>query len=390
VGEPFENLFPWLRENIPGFMMFRSVYKLYFITSLGYLGLLSFGLLILKNQKSFKYLFYACTVLITLVSFINLFPFLQQKLDTNKTKIIQSDYLIFKDFITNQEEFFRTAEVPRRFRWVIFTNNHPNVNLDGVLFYSESLEFYKTNLVLKNKNEKIVNFFDKNYSNYFLDIASVKYITVPPRDLQYNRDFWEIFYDEKRQFYIDELDKKDYLKKINIGTGELVVYENENYRPHIYTTREEEKIHWEVPFEKVEFVQKNPTEYKISLKNLSKKTYLNFSESFHPNWKIRAGEFGWFSALLHRDYFFPDEFHLKNNANLSTFKIDPNFIKENYPGSYTQNPDGSIDVELTLFFKPQSYFYLGLIISGTTLFGCLGYLLYDWRKRKKLIKKDGN
>jgi hypothetical protein len=43
-----------------------------------------------------------------------------------------------------------------------------------------------------------------------------------------------------------------------------------------------------------------------------------------------------------------------------------------------KNPDGSYDINLTLYFKPQSYFYLGLIISGTTLIGCLGYLLYAW------------
>jgi hypothetical protein len=52
---------------------------------------------------------------------------------------------------------------------------------------------------------------------------------------------------------------------------------------------------------------------------------------------------------------------------------------------YKENPDGSIDVELTLYFKPQSYFYLGIIISGTTLIlclGCLGYAFYRKREVK--------
>ena len=65
--------------------------------------------------------------------------------------------------------------------------------------------------------------------------------------------------------------------------------------------------------------------------------------------------------------------------------IDPEYIKANFDKSmYKENPDGSIDLELTLYFKPQSYFYLGIIISGTTLILCLGYLGYTfYRKRKQ-------
>lgn len=53
---------------------------------------------------------------------------------------------------------------------------------------------------------------------------------------------------------------------------------------------------------------------------------------------------------------------------------------------YTLNADGSIDVELTLYFKPQSYFYLGLIISGTTFIILIWYLWVDVvrnRRRKE-------
>ncbi len=49
---------------------------------------------------------------------------------------------------------------------------------------------------------------------------------------------------------------------------------------------------------------------------------------------------------------------------------------------YKENPDGSIDIELTLYFKPQSYFYLGIIISGTTLILCLGYLGYVFYRKR--------
>jgi hypothetical protein len=43
---------------------------------------------------------------------------------------------------------------------------------------------------------------------------------------------------------------------------------------------------------------------------------------------------------------------------------------------------------LMFLFTPQRWFYLGGLISLTTLAGCIGYLVYDWRKRRKLKIKS--
>ena len=48
-----------------------------------------------------------------------------------------------------------------------------------------------------------------------------------------------------------------------------------------------------------------------------------------------------------------------------------------------KNPDGSYNFSIIIEFEPQKYFYLGLGISGITLLGCLGYLGYDWRRKRK-------
>ena len=40
-----------------------------------------------------------------------------------------------------------------------------------------------------------------------------------------------------------------------------------------------------------------------------------------------------------------------------------------------------MDIELSLYFEPQKYFYLGLSISGAVFIGLFGYLMYDWRRR---------
>ena len=48
-----------------------------------------------------------------------------------------------------------------------------------------------------------------------------------------------------------------------------------------------------------------------------------------------------------------------------------------------KNADGTYDMELIVEFWPQRLFYIGMGISGFTLFGCLVYLVYDWRRRRK-------
>ena len=80
-----------------------------------------------------------------------------------------------------------------------------------------------------------------------------------------------------------------------------------------------------------------------------------------------------------------NEYHYELNGFLNSWYVDTeNLCKSN--SACTKNADGSYDIEMVIEFWPQRWFYLGLIISGTTLFGCLWYLGYDWRKRRKIRK----
>ena len=48
-----------------------------------------------------------------------------------------------------------------------------------------------------------------------------------------------------------------------------------------------------------------------------------------------------------------------------------------------KNSDGTYDLELVIEYWPQRLFYLGLFVSGLTVFGSFGYLFFDYRRRKK-------
>jgi len=159
----------------------------------------------------------------------------------------------------------------------------------------------------------------------------------------------------------------------------------------------------------------NPTKYKIKYKNISEnqKLDLKFLSTFHKDWNLYLNpiksnskdcnviqeynnEGKNIKECEHTQKFFEGEelsylwkqpvfedSHKLVYDYANQWTIDPEYIKANFDKSYyKENPDGSIDIELALYFKPQSYFYLGIIISGTTLILCLGYLGYTFYRKR--------
>ena len=143
------------------------------------------------------------------------------------------------------------------------------------------------------------------------------------------------------------------------------------------------------------FRKVNPTKYIILVKNAIAPFFLIFSENYHPKWKAYIEKQKTFDnekweiianyPKLHvkeakhemrftpKDiaYLFkkplPERYHLLVNGYANAWYIDPKTI-------------GSSNFTITLYFWPQSLFYLGLLISALTFLGCIGYLVYDWRR----------
>jgi hypothetical protein len=194
----------------------------------------------------------------------------------------------------------------------------------------------------------------------------------------------------------------DFFKKV---LEQYYLKETENFIYYDLHTKQFPKVNSNA-YQKI-----NPTKYVIHLSNIEKIQNLSFLESYHEDWKLYLVKnpsskkcnqirfynntntiecepilklFGGeeFSYLWKKPIF--DETHIKIYDYANQWTINPQYIKDNYPPDhYTENSKGDIDIELILYYKPQSYFYLGLIISGITLISCLAYLIYDWKKNKK-------
>lgn len=257
----------------------------------------------------------------------------------------------------------------------------------------ESLSIANAVIYEKFKDENFHNLFPDDFSKY-----DIKYIFLQ-KDINY-----AVFYYNNNYSNVESYIENHFNKFL----------ENDNYV--IYETFAGSRS--VISSLKTRYQKINPTKYKLYLKDLKYQQNLSFFQSFHNNWKlylkpspinfwcnpIEYYENTKTTECEHTQKFFEgeelfylykkpifDSSHYLAHEYANGWTIDPEYIKQNFSKEYyKENPDGSIDIELVLYFKPQSYFYLGLIISGTTMLGCFGYLIYDWRKRKivKLIKNN--
>lgn len=237
VDQPFSNLYPWLFEHIPGFGAFREASKFYFFIALGYAVLIA--ALVQWLQQSWggkawrRYASYLLVALITGLFLWNIKPLASGEIATmHKPRDIPKDYLKLKDFLLSQPDHFRTYWIPRDSRWGIYTNQHPK--LTGTYSIENLWKQYANADVSDSKkiSPALNDFLRSVQSEKLLASAAVKYVIVPAQDIQNDDDFFK-YYGQNRQDYIDLLDKTAYLRRIDIGTKEVVVYENKEYDPYI-------------------------------------------------------------------------------------------------------------------------------------------------------------
>jgi hypothetical protein len=111
----------------------------------------------------------------------------------------------------------------------------------------------------------------------------------------------------------------------------------------------------ENPAKVISYEKINPTLWKVKV-NATKPFMLSFAEAYDPLWEARV---------------------YKDGRKVETVKSIPLYSVIN---GFWINETGNL--EITIRYKPQDWFEIGLMISATTFIGCVGYLFYDWRKER--------
>jgi hypothetical protein len=236
---------------------------------------------------------------------------------------------------------------------------------------------------VNDRNYPFINILMTNFSETLLRNNSIKYLVIPLGFKEQPSNDFSVYFKKDRDFYIKILDGLSYLKKIEVGTSGLAIYEVKNPKPRIYLTSSIENLKIDTPFKPIIYTEKHTYSYTATI-TTKDKAYLHFSDYFDPRWGIYLNSNqSWFQVLINDGDQLSEYYHFKNEMILNSFLIDPDYIKNNYrPTLYTINDDGSMTLKLSLFFKPQAYMNLAIYVFIITIviLLCIFKKYYEARK----------
>lgn len=233
-------------------------------------------------------------------------------------------------------------------------------------------------------------FYAQNSTGKLMGLLNVKYVLL---DKSVDTDFYD-WPSMETNLKLIELQRGIRL----ISTrGEILVFENEFFVPHIYATRSlllkedlkdmikvVESDEWapgksvvllrdQLSLSDYAFIeglsrQGSEGEVIITVRKLSQTRYsfsvtatepffIVLGESYDSNWKAYFGETDWFRSLFMHPI--PEERHYIANGYANAWYVEQ-------AGSYT----------ITIFYQNQSLFYVGLLLSVVTICAALGFFIY--------------
>lgn len=357
-AEPFTNIYKYLYENFPGFSAFRESSKFYFVSAISYSVLIGafFSKVVTLKAGFFNHRFTKAFIfiLISAIFLSNTQGLISGKIGglfVNRTK--PESYISLRNFLDSQDQYFRIMWVPHDSKWLSSTFNKPKVSSVNS-YYSvwNKISPRASVTVKKSEAEIIMDMFRNPKFDNLIDHSSIKYIILPKLDTLNDDDFF-IFYGLPREYYLKSLRQLSYLNEVDLGLGDLQVFENTNFRPHLYLTNSED-----VQFTPLEFSFLNPSQYQFTLPLEPSFDDLVFTENYHSQWQIYAGHVSWWQVLL----------SINKPLDIQTAPNNSGFIR--FPIS-SLNPDSTY----TIFFQPHAYVVLGFYISVVSYLIILIFIL---------------
>ncbi|NJD54638.1 MAG: hypothetical protein FIB07_17490 [Candidatus Methanoperedens sp.] len=386
------SLWMYLWDNISWFSFFRSFSRFLIIIIPIYL----FYFAVLYLDWKFKFKNYILTIFIIIIFLLNTAMFTGNLGGTILATQIPQEYKKVNIVLDKDKTLNSIISYPNinyeAYYWGINKNTY-FIQQDYILkdyLFNKPIAYNRDSLSLNTKNNAYKKIFNNNPDpdlKRTLEEMNLRYVIVNKDEIDIF-SLSPIFSENFREYFLKNsklVESNKYYDLFDIGLS----------TPHIYNSY----------FKKI-----NPTKYNLYIENLSSSQDLIFLESFHKNWnlylkanpsngwckEIRYYAYNKANECEHSQTFFQgeelsylwekpvfDDKHTIANEYANKWAIDPDYIKSNYPPEYyKENPDGSIDVEMVLYFKPQSYFYLGIIISTLTFVGCIGYLTWGWWRNR--------
>lgn len=376
--------------NIPGFLMFRNFYDKF---AVGYVIiysiLITISLVIVRRSMSKFYIIYILFGIVVLINFMpvkaivnspmwntknvyralnlpNEYLYFMEKIKQNvrPTNLIlnlpfgTSTYSVIREDDSNN--VFVGVSPVRIFSGISDISGHYSLN------YSEEANLIDQ-IILSKDYEKLNNILKKYNINYVMVTKNI------PEEVKRSWVF------DKKML---EAQDQDFIK--GITSKKILTSSKGNYE--LYLKKEKNNL---LRAKGLTFKRISPVKYKLYIKGLNKKQELLFRDSFHGGWKLylnKSPNKKWCNKpeinnnvyeckhdsllfekedikFLWEKFIFSETHNIKDNF-LNSWFIDKDQVVNKYTNEYfVENNDGTIDIELTLYFKPQTYFYAGTFLS---------------------------
>lgn len=258
ANDPLGQVYLWLFNTVPGFVMFRDPTKFYLLIILSYSILIPFCLFKFSEKRMGREPIILSLFLLFLLFLIK--PAWSGDLGgTFKRDSVPNEYIQLKDLLHNDSTFYRTLWLPRQQRFTFVSSVHPSIEA-GPLFSATN----EAQLIRSLQQETTQEYLS-NLSVRYLIISYDPYGEIFVEDRKYNQ--------KKRNNLEKNLDKMVWLKKIQ--DGKITIYETKDYKNHFYLDDGQGKVN---------SLMKSSTEYMLNVEN-KRETKLIFSENYSPYWR---------------------------------------------------------------------------------------------------------
>lgn len=437
TNQPFGGIYLWLWNNIPGFNIYRSTEKWLFLAIFGISVLLGSSILYfislfvekpvaqIDKRKRVVFLF---VVIFSCIVLTNALPLLSGNLSSFlKPSTVPDSYFTIHDTLLTDNNDYKIIILPGPTGMTNFTwHNSETGDVFKVISPKPTIESFSPGSLrsLEIISKTYYELSQENLSDYdkikFLSLMNVGDIFVHNDTMSDATPILtnvSTIYMNVTEFSVSKIHNAYFLPHLypastptiinggidemfqvvtsdNFTLGDSVLFlsndidqkQNQFIKEYNNTILSIDGNTSEIIFQKI-----NPTKYKVHV-NASQPFFLVFSESYHYNWEVYIDKPFKFNQIIanHENVNVKETEHgnIFTPGDILYLFIKPidkknHFIANGYANAWHIDPEEygkGKDFTVTLYYKPQSYFYIGLIISGLTFISCVGYLFWNWRK----------
>ena len=381
--------------NIPGFVVFRNFTDKFAISYVFfYSTLLALCFYIIKKSYKFYNLILLVSIIVILINFLPVKQIVNSPLWKTKniytSANLPEEYLSFtKNVELSIPDTANIISFPQNLAAysIITEENTKNAyvgtspfkfftginDLTGSGSYSEYISSEIQRLIIKEDYEGLLELLSQINTGYVMVTNNV------PQEVKNSYLYERKYLKLQNEKLIKSISDKEIIRSTK---SNYVIYKLKNSPSVIESDAN-------LSYRKI-----SPIHYELIVKGLNSNKNLRFQETYHPGWKLYLSKS---SDKKAKDFFYEVSFLFKKpifnsshdfiNPYGNQWTIAPQEIKIKLDESnYKTNKDGSVDITLDLYFLPQMYFYLGVVLTVTFL--SVGALYFFVEKKNETNKKD--